>query len=865
MPAVSPRVHTSPQDAELQQKLTLTDSVSGAAHEAIETRKYEGDHIVVKRFKRQYCLPIAATPDDNAQSLFDQLPYFDWTSSATKHIGEPAIRSIKNALWRQVCDIRQGFISYDTSIDALTTRHREGDATYDPELSIAIYNLMIKNLGVASPENFKKATDMYQRGAGLAVGYINKVYLRSEVLPTLMARFPKPPKRLDDFGDFEFKTKTRLAGDFLTWLLTQKELFAIDGDAQLAVTKLIVDIDAVHKQEVPPSFVEFPGKGNALMPGSFLDGQDIMEDVSASNFIIEPVYECKHPDPRPPIPSVSFSSPVGLEAEQPGVLKDREETEEDLPDISFSTPRPPKGILKAVPKKWPKNPISPPPTFRTPDAKSRTIRFQSPIAFFTPPKNAPKRRLPDTEKTPIRKVQKTKLPTSLYPLKSYGNYFRDVLQSLLPKYEGTKYGEFLEDTRQELARQPGLKFPLSFQSDGEILKQREAMRKKAREDMTPEERRHELDLFVRDLELSPNGDVVRRKVLFHESDLIIATRQLKDLDHAHKLRDEMEVAAEKERLRMTALIAEEKRLRLLEEERKVEEARLRREEEELREREAERLREEEKLRAEREAQRLREAEERAARRRLRAPTRNLITPITEEWEAKVLAIMDAHPSVELAKTPDGQALTRRDFEEKLLPTTAWLNDNIITGSILHLGEYVNTKAGATAQDPKCVAFTSYFWPRLESAGPTQCGRLMRRAGIRKDNFLNIDSILIPICAGSHWTLATVLPSKRVVTHLDSLRGGRGSPSVTRRVLEWVKVTLAELFVEEEWDVTDFAAPEQRNGWDCGVFTITNAVCLALGLDPLESYAAGELSLQRQRLAAVLLNGGFRGDFDLDGI
>jgi hypothetical protein len=38
--------------------------------------------------------------------------------------------------------------------------------------------------------------------------------------------------------------------------------------------------------------------------------------------------------------------------------------------------------------------------------------------------------------------------------------------------------------------------------------------------------------------------------------------------------------------------------------------------------------------------------------------------------------------------------------------------------------------------------------------------------------------------------------------------------------------------------------------------------MALGLDPKESYAAGQLRTARTMLAAILLNGGFKGDFDL---
>nr|6DG4_A Chain A, Ulp1-like SUMO protease [Thermochaetoides thermophila] len=250
---------------------------------------------------------------------------------------------------------------------------------------------------------------------------------------------------------------------------------------------------------------------------------------------------------------------------------------------------------------------------------------------------------------------------------------------------------------------------------------------------------------------------------------------------------------------------------------------------------------------------------------LRPPARQLITPLSEEWRSRVEAARNANPATELAKTLEGQPLVRRDFEEKLLPATAWLNDNVIIGAIFYIADYVNTKKGAPNQEPKCTAFTSFFWPRLLSHGPGGCGRLLRRANVRKANFLDIDTILIPICESSHWTLAVIRPGRRTVSHLDSMAAGRGSERVKAKLLELVKFVLEDQFVEAEWQAVDFQAPRQTNGWDCGVFTITNAICLALGVDPAQAYTEAQLPLQRQRIAAVLLNGGFKGDFTLDDL
>lgn len=353
--------------------------------------------------------------------------------------------------------------------------------------------------------------------------------------------------------------------------------------------------------------------------------------------------------------------------------------------------------------------------------------------------------------------------------------------------------------------------------------------------------------------------------LFPDAELPIATKKLEDLNISRQVREEEQAAAERARAELARKIREEKRRREAEERRKAEEERRRREEEERRAAEEQRIAAARRKEEERQRETARRRDARVAALGLRVPTRAIITPLSGTWESRVTGIHSSVEGRELARTPDGTPLSRRDFVERLLPPTAWLNDNIIIGAIQHIGDLVNEKAGATKENPKCATFTSYFYPRLESAGPTNCARLMRRAGVRKDNFKDIESILIPICSGNHWTLAAVLPQKRAVLHMDSLRGGRGNPSVTNKILEWVKATLGDDFVASEWAAVNVDGPVQTNGWDCGVFTITNGLCMALGLDPKEAYAARQLTSARTMLAAILLNGGFTGDFDLGGV
>ncbi|MBE7181732.1 MAG: hypothetical protein INR71_11105 [Terriglobus roseus] len=57
------------------------------------------------------------------------------------------------------------------------------------------------------------------------------------------------------------------------------------------------------------------------------------------------------------------------------------------------------------------------------------------------------------------------------------------------------------------------------------------------------------------------------------------------------------------------------------------------------------------------------------------------------------------------------------------------------------------------------------------------------------------------------------------------------------------------------------SPQQVGGYDCGVFVCFNAFCVARGLDPADAFGADDMPDARRQVAATLLNGGFRGDFD----
>ncbi|RGP66441.1 ubl-specific protease [Fusarium longipes] len=260
----------------------------------------------------------------------------------------------------------------------------------------------------------------------------------------------------------------------------------------------------------------------------------------------------------------------------------------------------------------------------------------------------------------------------------------------------------------------------------------------------------------------------------------------------------------------------------------------------------------------------RELEERLARSGgLRMPNRTLVGPVSPEWHEKAVSTLRAAPTASLAKSAEGVDLRRHDFA-KVVSATEWLNDEIVNASLLWLDRAINSAAGikdVKQNTRKCFTLGSFFFKRLQDQGVRSTQRTLRRYGVEKRNFLDIDTILLPICEHSHWTLIVIRPSKRTIAHMDSINAG-GNSAYTNRAMAWIKDVLEEKFVQDEWKVAHHEAPLQNNGHDCGVHTITNAMCISLGLSPIDSYTATEMPAQRIRIACMLLNGGFTGEFDL---
>lgn len=296
-------------------------------------------------------------------------------------------------------------------------------------------------------------------------------------------------------------------------------------------------------------------------------------------------------------------------------------------------------------------------------------------------------------------------------------------------------------------------------------------------------------------------------------------------------------------------------------------ARVKAEEEEVAKAKAE---EKERLREEQEAEQTRLEEQ--FQESVYVKKQLLVSPLDEVWAEKVDRAMETrNPSQTLATTTEGAELSRRDFG-KLLPTAhdagngvpGWLNDEIVNAWFAAIVVRKKEQTGYV-KGPKSVppyeAYNTGWYTSYTSKGSIDAiATWSRRKGIKGDKLLRCEKIFFPINKGAHWTLLVFSPQERSIAYLDSMHGA--SASALRVAREWLAMELGEkLYHADEWSESEVRSAVQRNMDDCGVFACINGLAAAKGVE----FAAVEpesMPDARRLMAAVLLNGGFKGDFEL---
>lgn len=187
----------------------------------------------------------------------------------------------------------------------------------------------------------------------------------------------------------------------------------------------------------------------------------------------------------------------------------------------------------------------------------------------------------------------------------------------------------------------------------------------------------------------------------------------------------------------------------------------------------------------------------------------------------------------------GKNLRRSDLKTAYLPT-AWLNDEVIN-------HYLNL---IIDRDPMFLhTFDTFFYYKLSSQGYQS----VRRWSRKKDIFA-CKKMFCPIHMGNHWCLICVNFIDKTVTYYDSLKGKNF------KCLDTIFYYLKEEYKNkknEDFDCSGWRlmhaddCPQQRNGFDCGVFTCINAEYLAR--DAVLDFTQDDMPILRHRLCYEILN------------
>ena len=323
---------------------------------------------------------------------------------------------------------------------------------------------------------------------------------------------------------------------------------------------------------------------------------------------------------------------------------------------------------------------------------------------------------------------------------------------------------------------------------------------------------------------------------------------------------------------LSALSVSGRRSTLRSRQKQQEEERLRAEQAEIATKEkARRDKEEAEEKARKDAE---EEEERKKDGIRRIPKKKVIQPLSKDWDDRVSSAMNERNSrKEIAHSSAGNAITRYAFG-KVLPQrgagddlAGWLNDEIIDAylqAVVDHGQAPGYKRGDT---PRLHAFTSFFHKQLnKEGGADNVKRWAKRAKIGGKDLLKVEWVFVPVhMHGNHWTLLVISPTRKTIEFFDSMHGYSTNP--VKNIKAWIKFELGSAYKEEEWKLVEDEryrgkgkGPTQDNVSDCGMFSITTAKMVSLGVDPM-AVSAADMPLQRRRVVAELINGGFTGDFE----
>ena len=228
--------------------------------------------------------------------------------------------------------------------------------------------------------------------------------------------------------------------------------------------------------------------------------------------------------------------------------------------------------------------------------------------------------------------------------------------------------------------------------------------------------------------------------------------------------------------------------------------------------------------------------------------RRRLAPLPPDTSSRISEALTS-PPVAILIERGGIAIGQKDLYT--LSGSNWLNDEVIN---FYLSVLLVERSKGTLH-----AFSTFFYSRLSEGGYPAVQRWTRRVDLFGGT---IRMILFPInLSGNHWVLAAADLDACQVVYYDSL-GGRNQVCLDR-LLAYLRLEHLDKQggrpLEGSWTAIHASnTPRQRNGYDCGVFTLAvaeriTARLLSGNAEPFD-FGQAEMPYFRQRICMEILQG-----------
>lgn len=314
----------------------------------IEIKQSTEDGLVIKRFKR---LPIEPSQTTSLAKLDNTLPIkelqklskgqFCWAADPMKHLGpknhERARNWIKNVLYHMKSSQYCTFLHINYTLDAralpASVKNKLRETSRLPYLSVFLHNHMIayhkgrefdleafRDTGLKLMEKLQQLLDWH-----------HQFYYDRGCIPSyeLLRLKPTGPIKIPyaDLGVNPLNERLRLKEcvETLQFLLAARNGFNQTFPAD-AFAGMIADVDAMRKDELSPSYIDWPGKYELHMPGAYPEHEmdtKLFDIIKFADFTIDRMWDQWHPSPSKAVKATDYRTPIRKAMQKNILVKDR--------------------------------------------------------------------------------------------------------------------------------------------------------------------------------------------------------------------------------------------------------------------------------------------------------------------------------------------------------------------------------------------------------------------------------------------------------------------------------------------------------------------------------------------------------------